>query len=235
VSQRVLIVDDNRDLAENLGELLELEGYETTVMSSSRRALEEGPTLEFDVALLDVRMPDVDGIDLCAALARSHPRATFVLMTAFTAEARLAEASSAGAAAVLPKPVPVERLLTLLVQGARSVLLVEDDEALRASLRAELEDRGFKVVSVDSLAQAEEHVERGVPPYAVLELVVDERCTEPLAQRLLDAGARVVVLGAADDPRGSGLVPRGVLYLDKPIATGRIVELLGRLARKDLS
>lgn len=117
MSRRVLIVDDNRDLAENLGELLDLEGFESIVLSSSRAALERAAELEFDVALLDVRMPDVDGIELCSALGAAHPNAVILLMTAFTAEGRLAEAKAAGALAVLPKPVPFERLLSLIDDG----------------------------------------------------------------------------------------------------------------------
>jgi two-component system, response regulator PdtaR len=111
---RVLIVDDNRDLAENLGELLELEGFAPIVMFSSRNALDRAHELEFEVALLDVRMPDVDGIELCGALAREHPSARFLLMTAFTAEDRLKEIDRAGASAVLPKPVPIAQLLDLI-------------------------------------------------------------------------------------------------------------------------
>lgn len=116
MSRRILIVDDNRDLAENLGELLELEGFEPTVLSSSRTALERAPELAFDVALLDVRMPEVDGIELCSALGTMHPDAVFLLMTAFTAETRIAEAEQASVLAVLPKPVPFERLMMLLSQ-----------------------------------------------------------------------------------------------------------------------
>lgn len=114
MTRRVLVVDDNVQLAENLAELLELEGFEVTVFTSALLALRQNESLEFEAALLDVRMPGVDGIELCAALSHSHPAATFVLMTAFTAEQRLEGARSAGAKAVLSKPLPIERLLSLL-------------------------------------------------------------------------------------------------------------------------
>lgn len=121
MSRRILIVDDNRDLAENLGELLELEGFEPTVLSSARAALEQGAELDFDVALLDIRMPDLDGIELCARLGSTHPDALFLLMTAFTPETRIADAEDAGALMVLPKPVPLDQLMKLLLenQGAQ--------------------------------------------------------------------------------------------------------------------
>lgn len=122
MSRRILIVDDNRDLAENLGELLELEGFEPTVLSSARAALEQGAELDFDVALLDIRMPDVDGIELCALLGSTHPDALFLLMTAFTPEIRMAEAEDAGALMVLPKPVPLDQLMQLLSDNQQAAL-----------------------------------------------------------------------------------------------------------------
>lgn len=130
MSRRILIVDDNRDLAENLGELLELEGFEPTVLSSARAALER--ELDFDVALLDIRMPDVDGIELCARLGPAHPDALFLLMTAFTPEARIADAEGAGALMVLPKPVPLDQLMSLLLENQR-VLESQRAEGARRS------------------------------------------------------------------------------------------------------
>lgn len=112
--RRVLVVDDNVLLAENLAELLDLSGFEVTVLTSPLAVLQKNESLEFDAALLDVRMPGVDGIELLGELSRAHPEATFVLMTAFTAESRLEGALRAGATAVLGKPLPIDRLLTLL-------------------------------------------------------------------------------------------------------------------------
>jgi DNA-binding NtrC family response regulator len=118
VSRHVLVVDDNVDLADNVRELLELEGCEVTTFNSPIVAMREGANLAFDAAILDIRMPGIDGVELCAALARTHPNATIVLMTAFTSEQRVDEARKAGAKAVLKKPLPIDRLLELLAKDA---------------------------------------------------------------------------------------------------------------------
>jgi DNA-binding response OmpR family regulator len=236
MSRRVLIVDDNRDLAENLGELLELEGFHPIVLSSSVAALERAAELDFDIALLDIRMPEVDGIALCAALTKAHPNATCLLMTAFTAERRLPEAERAGAAAILPKPVPVDRLLSLLSSGPRTVLLVENDPELRALLRRDLEARGYTVVPAPSGADARDALRARVPPYALVELRLPDGSGEELARELVRAGSRVVILGSADEESASRLLSalaRGVLYVGRPFSSESIVQLLGRLASKD--
>lgn len=113
MSRRILIVDDNRELAENLAEILELEGLETVVMDDPHAVLRAGPELRFDAALLDVRMPGMDGIDLLKQLAERAPDAVYMLMTAFTKEERLAQ-RDARVRRVLAKPFGPDALLAAL-------------------------------------------------------------------------------------------------------------------------
>jgi len=110
---RILIVDDNRELAENLAEILELEGLDALVMDDPRTVLESARDLRFDAALLDVRMPGIDGIDLLQELARYTPDAIYLLMTAFTREERLAERDHR-VRHVLAKPFGPDALLAAL-------------------------------------------------------------------------------------------------------------------------
>lgn len=114
MSCRVLVVDDNADFAENIAEILEMEGYDTRIAHDGPSALAYASEHPFDVALVDVRMPGMDGITLYGKLAELRPEATFFLMTAFSTEERLAQGLAAGVRAVLDKPVEVENLLQLL-------------------------------------------------------------------------------------------------------------------------
>jgi CheY-like chemotaxis protein len=113
--QRALIVDDNLPLAENLAEILSEEGYEVAVFDRPDAAVSACENRDFDVALLDMRMPGMDGVALLSLLAEKCPRARFVMMTAYTEDARIADALSAGVCTVLPKPVPIGSLLQALV------------------------------------------------------------------------------------------------------------------------
>ena len=114
MSRTVLIVDDNREFAENISEILEIEGFETTIFDDPPSALDYARSHDFDMALVDVRMPKMDGITLYGKLVDARPQATFLLMTAFASDERLAEALAAGVTAVLNKPVRVDSLLELL-------------------------------------------------------------------------------------------------------------------------
>ncbi|HFE45641.1 MAG TPA: response regulator, partial [Nannocystis exedens] len=84
VSPRVLIVDDNHDLADNLAELLEQEGYAVATAYSGEKALVLAETDVFDTVLTDVRMPGISGVDLVKRLRGLNPETSFLLMTAYS-------------------------------------------------------------------------------------------------------------------------------------------------------
>ncbi|MEM9067058.1 MAG: response regulator [Myxococcota bacterium] len=108
---RVLVVDDNQELAENLAEILVDEGHEATVAAGAEDTLSIDEC--FDLALLDVRMDGVDGVELLRRIRARCPSTNCVMMTAFTRDERLDEARDLGAV-VLQKPVRVEELLALV-------------------------------------------------------------------------------------------------------------------------
>jgi DNA-binding response OmpR family regulator len=235
MTRRVLIVDDNAELAENLRELLELEGFEALAFTSPLAALEQNERLTFDAALLDIRMPGIDGIELCAALAKVHPDATFVLMTAFTAEQRLEDVRGTGAKAVLKKPLPVDRLLSLLgAVDARSVLLVEDDPDLGENLAEVLSPHGYRVVIATSLAAARRAAAAERPDLAVIDVRLPDGSGTELGRELIAAGSTAVVLiTGVDEPEVKDSVTmlraRGARYLAKPFSPSALVDLLTQL------
>lgn len=110
MSADILVVDDNCALAENLAEILEDEGHRVLVANDARGALALAGEHRFSVALLDIRMPGMDGVALGAELLARDPNTRCALMTAYTADARVAEARALGLTRVLPKPVPLTEL-----------------------------------------------------------------------------------------------------------------------------
>lgn len=158
--KRALIVDDNRALAEDLAEILTSAGYEIRVFDDPRAALREAPALAFDVALLDVRMPGIDGVSLQQQLLTTHPDARFVLMTAHAEDQRIAHGLSLGASAVLTKPVPLARLFAALGEEAPGeLLLVEDDPAFREALSEVLANDGYRCLGAATALEARRVIE----------------------------------------------------------------------------
>ncbi len=109
-----VIVDDNRALAEDLGEILHDAGFEVSVFSDPKQAVTSCETMDFDVALLDLRMPGMDGVELFRALSRAHPQAAFILMSAFAEDHRIEQAMAEGVRRVLCKPFMIAELVRAL-------------------------------------------------------------------------------------------------------------------------
>jgi CheY-like chemotaxis protein len=110
---RVMIVDDDQDLAESLADLLQVHGYEVDIAKDGQDAVEHARSQDFDIAFMDVRMPVMNGVDSYFAIKKMKPEARIVMMTGFK-EPILERAINAGAEGPLHKPFSVEDMLKLV-------------------------------------------------------------------------------------------------------------------------
>ncbi len=143
----VLIVDDDVDTCNNLADILTDLGYGVTTAHDGFSALELVRQQPFDVALLDLKMPGMDGLTLFRAIKAIRAGTVALLVTAFAGSTTAEEALAAGAWKVLAKPVDIPKLLGL-VQTALDqplVMVVDDDQDLCASLWDVLRDQGYRV------------------------------------------------------------------------------------------
>ena len=121
-SLSVMIVDDDRDLAEGLAELLEIHGYTVAVAGNGREAVERFRDQDYDMTFMDVRMPVMNGVDSFFEIRKIKPEAKIVLMTGFKEEI-VGKALDAGAMGLLNKPFGVEALLDKIGQDRKSTRL----------------------------------------------------------------------------------------------------------------
>ncbi|HHX42416.1 MAG TPA: response regulator [Chloroflexi bacterium] len=114
-SLRVLVVDDDPGIRETMFDILSLEGYQVEVADSGERALELSEKGRYDVALLDIRMPGIDGVETLRALKRTDSAIRVIMITGFDEGDLAAKAMEAGAEAVFRKPLDVATFLPLLM------------------------------------------------------------------------------------------------------------------------
>jgi len=110
---KVLVVDDNQDLAENIAEILGLRGYAALIATSAEEALPRALTEHLDLLVTDFRLPGMSGADLVRRVLQERRGVRAVVMSAYTDDLTVAAAQSAGAA-FLPKPVDLGALSQLL-------------------------------------------------------------------------------------------------------------------------
>jgi two-component system response regulator FlrC len=112
--RHILIADDDRLLRESLGEALADLGWATHLVANGGEAIQILSDRSLDLVLSDVDMPDLTGFQLLAWMEGHPSRPPAILMSARASEALARSAVQAGALALLPKPVPLGRLTTLL-------------------------------------------------------------------------------------------------------------------------
>ena len=144
---RVFIVDDDPDFAEGVAITLEMEGHEVEFASSGEEAIRKFREQDFDVTLMDVRMPGMNGVESFLELRKIKPDAKVIMMTAYSVEDLLRQAVQQGALAVLHKPVDSNTLLKAVVDAnpAGLVLVADDDPDFTLGLELALIREGYSV------------------------------------------------------------------------------------------
>lgn len=107
---RVLIVDDEEELVSILVERLRFRGYEAVGVLGGNEAIAKALVQEFDVAVIDVKMPEINGIETLRRLKKIKPSLKIILLTGHRAEDEGEEGLAEGAFDYLIKPVNIEDL-----------------------------------------------------------------------------------------------------------------------------
>ncbi len=110
-TNRILVVDDNRDLGENLVEILEVHGFDADLYDDPVRAAEEFRGGRYCLALVDLQMPRLDGVDLLRALRATEPSLAALAMTAFARDDRVRSVLALGVLRVFAKPLDTDALV----------------------------------------------------------------------------------------------------------------------------
>jgi DNA-binding NtrC family response regulator len=238
MSRRVLVVDDDRHMVKTLCDLLRLREWQADSAYSGKEAVAALGLTAYDVVLMDIKMPDLDGVATFLTMKSRHPAVQVVLMTAYAAHERLVEAERAGVRRVLSKPVPPAALLRQLeevLRQRRSVLVVDDDPAFARTLSDALRTGGFLVAEAHSVDEARELLRREVPTITLLDVHLhDLEPAEAVAtlKRLSPGSVLVLYSGYPQmlDQTVAALPPEWVYAsLQKPFPLDRLTRLLGDL------
>jgi DNA-binding NtrC family response regulator len=135
VKGRVLVVDDERRQCDILQMILEAEGYETTAAGNGRHALQVAERGGFDVVLTDLKMPDLNGIELLSEILKLQAPPLVILMTAHGTIDSAVDAMRKGAFDYLTKPLEKDELLLVLRRAMERTHLVRENRMLREQLR----------------------------------------------------------------------------------------------------
>lgn len=168
---RLLVVDDDIDTCANLSDILSDFGYHVQTASEATTALRLVEEQGFDVVLLDLKMPGMDGLQLYRELKRRSSSTVAILITGFADQDTRSRAEQLGVWKILPKPVDVPALMPLISEAAGQPLLlvVDDDHDFCASLFDVLRERSFRVGIAGSAQEAAQQMNRQEFPIVLVD------------------------------------------------------------------
>jgi two-component system OmpR family response regulator len=120
---KVLLVDDEVEFLEPIATRLRRRGIMCTTATNGEQALAALTSAQFDCAVVDVNMPDMDGIELLRRIRRSHPKVGVVLLTGHASIELGVQGIELGAYEYLLKPVELDELLDRIRRAAEAMQL----------------------------------------------------------------------------------------------------------------
>jgi DNA-binding NtrC family response regulator len=121
---RILIVDDDENIRKVLQAILEDEGYKVETAETAKKGIERSEKAFYNLALIDVRLPDMEGIELLSKLRGTKPKMRKIIVTGYPTLQNAVSAVNKGADAYVMKPFDVEKIL----QTIREQLKKQEEE-----------------------------------------------------------------------------------------------------------
>jgi len=110
----ILIIDDDKSVLKIYTRILQKEGYDTDTAETGEEAMEKASNRFYHLALVDMKLPDINGNDLLTRIHVAHPKMIKIMITGFPTVEDGVKALDRGADAYLVKPVKTEELLTVI-------------------------------------------------------------------------------------------------------------------------
>lgn len=134
-NRSVLIVDDEKEMCELVVDFLKREGYEVDAAQSGKEALGKFRAHEYDVVITDLRMREMDGMEVLKEIKAVRPDVPVVMITAFGSIDRAIEAMKAGAFYFVTKPFKMRQISALVSKAVEQRILVQENRRLKKEVR----------------------------------------------------------------------------------------------------
>jgi DNA-binding NtrC family response regulator len=114
LNESILVVDDDTEVRKTLSSILFEEGYSVEAVENGKEAIRASEKSRFDVALIDIKLPDMEGTELLHRLKENQPHMVKIVITGFPTLENAMETVNEGADGYILKPFDVEKLLEMI-------------------------------------------------------------------------------------------------------------------------
>ena len=145
---QILVVDDDETIRKTMKAILEDEGYLVDLAATGKEAVQKTHEKTYNIALLDIRLPDMEGVELLKLMKETVPRTRKIMVTGYPSMQNAIGALNKNADAYLLKPVDIEKLLSIV----REQLQAQENERKFSEQKvAEFIESRVKEMSADTL------------------------------------------------------------------------------------
>ena len=123
-----MIVDDDPGITETMADILDAMGYDVMIANDGHRAMTMVQERAFDLALMDIRMPGMNGVETFKKIKYTSPATKIVIMTAYAVESLLNEAVQEGVYGIMHKPLDIDGIVRLIEKSEKGrIIHIVDD------------------------------------------------------------------------------------------------------------
>lgn len=148
---KVLVVDDEKGLRIGVQRLLEMEGYEVDVAENGTEGIKLGTSKDYDLAVIDLKMPDIEGIEVLKNIKQKFPNTVCFIATAYASYDTAIEATKLGAQSYIPKPFTPEELISELKNGYQKRQLLLEEEKWKREREERLLEVAFEKTRLNTI------------------------------------------------------------------------------------
>ncbi len=142
MNEKVLLVDDEKEFVEALGERLTSRGMEVSTITSAKDAVQEGNFEAYDAIILDLQMPEMDGLEVLSKIKKIKPEMQIILLTGHATVEKGVEAMKLGAMDLLEKPANIESI-TEKIKAAHVKKMVIVEKNAEESIKKIISRKGW--------------------------------------------------------------------------------------------
>lgn len=241
-NKRILIVDDNAEFCENIKDVLELKGYEAVGVHDGFKALEAVRRDGYDIVLMDIKMPMMDGVETFRKLKEISPKIPVIMITAHAVEDCIREALRKGACGIFEKPIDFKRLICGIenaLPDGQVIMVVDDNQELSANLLDVLAEKGYRGVIANDGKTAIQMARENKFDSILLDIKLPDMSGLEAYQAIRDVrpGVIVIIITAYMEEMGA-TIERSLqsdVYscLEKPLDMDRLFEVIQTALESD--
>jgi DNA-binding NtrC family response regulator len=236
----ILIVDDNEDLLQTFAMILKRRGFSVETAGNGASAVNKFKEQDFDVTLMDIVMPEMNGVEAFKKMKEMQPSAPVILMTAYSDDELIQTARDEGIRQIIHKPIRIDQLIEMITEAASSqpILIIDDDADICETLTKVLKLEGHEVLTAGSGEEAVDiakerdcqmaFIDVKLPNIDGLETLLRLKELNPDLLTVMMTGFRNEVKDALEKARAAS----AITCLYKPFDPAEAADLVKKIGKK---